>query len=59
MWLDLAGEKYEKARICVQGQNHEGSKCRTNADAHHLRLFLAVHANPNNVLTSFDVSNFS
>ena len=29
----------------------------TNADAHLLQLFLAVHVHPNNVLASFDVSN--
>ena len=57
----MTGEKYEKARICLQGQklqNHEGFQLQnstTNADAHLLRLFLAVQANPDHV--SFDVSN--
>ena len=55
----LVGDEYEKARICLQGQNHEGFQVQnstTNADAH-LRLFLAVQANPKHVLASFDVSN--
>ena len=49
-----------KARIRLQGQNHEGFQVQnstTNADAHLLRLFLAVQANPKHVLASFDVSN--
>ena len=29
----------------------------TTADAHLLRLFLAVHTNPKHVLASFDLSN--
>ena len=60
----LVGDEYEKARICLQGQNHEGFQVQnstTNADAHDaahlLRLFLAVQANPKHVLASFDVSN--
>ena len=56
----LVGDGYEKARICLQGQNHEGFQVQnstTNADAHLLRLFLAVQANPKHVLASFDVSN--
>ena len=56
------GDEYEKARICLQGQNHEGFQVQnstTNADAHLLRLFLAVQANPKHVLASFDVSNAS
>ena len=49
--LGLQGEEYEKAQICLQGQNHE-------ADAHLLRLFLSVYASSKkNVLASFDVSN--
>ena len=46
----LVGDEYEKARICLQGQNHEGFQVlnsTTNADAHLLR----------HVLASFDVSN--
>ena len=56
----LVGDEYEKARLCLQGQNHEGFQVQistTNADAHLLRLFLAVQANPKHVLASFDVSN--
>ena len=56
----LIGDEYEKARICLQGQNHENFQVQnstTNADAHLLRLFLAVQANPKHVLASFDVSN--
>ena len=56
----LVGDEYEKARICLQGQNHEGFQVQnstTNADAHLPRLFLAVQANPKHVLASFDVSN--
>ena len=56
----LIGEEYEKARICLQGQNHEGFQVQdstTNADAHLLRLFLAVQANSKHVLACFDVSN--
>ena len=56
----LVGDEYEKARICRQGQNHEGFQVQnstTNADAHLLRLFLAVQANPKHALASFDVSN--
>ena len=58
--LGLQGEEYEKARICLQGQNHEGFQIHNstnNADAHLLRLFLSVHAGSKNVLASFDVSN--
>ena len=46
--------------MCLQGQNHEGFQVQnstTNADAHLLRLLLAVQANPKDVLASFDVSN--
>ena len=56
----LVGDEYEKARVCLQGQNHEGFQVQnstTNADAHLLRLFLAVQANSKHVLASFDVSN--
>ena len=56
----LMGEEYEKERICLQGQNHEGfqvQKSTTTADAHVLRLFLAVQVKPKHVLASFDVSN--
>ena len=55
----LVGDEYEKATICLQGQNHEGFQVQnstTNADAHLLRLFLAVQANPKHFLASFDVS---
>ena len=41
----LAGDEYEKGRICLQGHNHEGFQVQnstTNADAHLLRLFLAA-----------------
>ena len=58
--LGLQGEEYEKARICLQGQNHEGFQVHNstnNADAHLLRLFLSVFASSKNVLPSFDVSN--
>ena len=54
----LGGDEHEKARICLQGQNHEGFQVQnstTNADAHLLRLFLAMQANPKHVLASFDV----
>ena len=57
---DLLGDEYEKARVCVQGQNHDGFEVQsstTHADAHLLRLFLVVQANPKHVLASFDVSN--
>ena len=57
---DMMSDKYSKARICLQGENHEGfqvQKSTTNAGAHFLRLFLAAHAHPDNVLVSFDVSN--
>ena len=56
----LVGDEYEKTRICLQGQNHEGFQVQnssTNADAHLLRLFSTVQANPKNVFASFDVSN--
>ena len=56
----LMGDACEKARICLQGQNHEGFQVQnstTNADAHLLHLFLAVQANPKHVLASLDVSN--
>ena len=56
----MTGEKYEKARISLQGQNHEGFQAQnstTNADSHLLRLFLAVQANPDHILASFDISN--
>ena len=49
----LLGHEYEKARICLQGQNHEGFQVQNstiNADAHLRRLFLAVQANPKHVL---------
>ena len=58
--LGLQGDEYEKARICLQGQHHEGFQLHNstnNADAHLLRLFLSVYANSKNVLASFDVSN--
>ena len=58
--LGLQGDEYEKARICLQGQNHEGFQIHNstnNADAHLLRLFLSVYASTKNVLASFDVSN--
>ena len=45
--LGLQGDEYEKARICLQGQNHEGFQIHNstnNADAHLLRLFLSVYA---------------
>ena len=38
----LVGEEYEKARICLQGQNHEGFQFQNytiTADARLLRLF--------------------
>ena len=41
-------------------KNHEGFQVQnstTNADAHLLRLFLAVEANPKDVLATFHVSN--
>ena len=56
----LVGDECEMARMCLQCQNHEGFQVQnstTNADAHLLRLFLAVQANPKHVLASFDVSN--
>ena len=56
----LMGDENKKTRICLQGQNHEGFQVQnstTNADAHLLRLFLAVQANPKHVLASFEVSN--
>ena len=56
----LVGDEYEKARICLQGPHHEGFQVpssTTNADAHLLRLFLAVQADPKHVFASFDVSN--
>ena len=46
--------------MCLYGQKHEGFQAQNstaNADAHLLRLSLAVHANPDHVLASFDVSN--
>ena len=58
--LGLQGDEYEKARICLQGQDHEGFQVHNstnNADAHLLRLFLSVYASSKNVLASFDVSN--
>ena len=58
--LGLQGDEYEKARICLQGQHHEGFQIHNstnNADAHLLRLFLSVYASSKNVLASFDVSN--
>ena len=57
---ELVGDEYEKARICLQAQNHEGFQVQnstTNVDAHLLRLFLVVQAHPKHVLASFDVSN--
>ena len=59
--LGLLGDQYEKARICLQGQNHEGFQAwnsTANLDAR-LRLLLAVHGNPKHVLASFDDSNAS
>ena len=56
----LFGDEYEKARICLQVQTHEGFQVQNsspNADAHLLRLLLAVQANPRHVLASFDVSS--
>ena len=55
----LVGDEYEKARICLQGQNHEGFQVQnsTTNDAHLLRLFLPLQSNPKHVLASFDVSN--
>ena len=58
--LGLQGDEYEKARMCLQGQNHEGFQIHNsmnNADAHLLCLFLCVYASSKNVLASFDVSN--
>ena len=58
--LGLQGDEYEKARICLQGQTHEGFQIHNstnNADAQLLRLFLSVYASSKNVLASFDVSN--
>ena len=58
--LGLQGDEYEKARICLQGQNHEGFQIHNstnNADAHLVRLFLSVYASSKNVLASFDVRN--
>ena len=49
----LMGDEHEKARVCLQGQNHEGFQVQnstTNADAHLLRLFLAFQANPKHVI---------
>ena len=45
----MRGDKYEKARVCLQGQNHEGFQAQsfaTHADANLLRLFLAARAHP-------------
>ena len=56
----LIGDEYEKARIFPTGSDREGFQVQnstTNADAHLLRLFLAVQANPKHALASFDVSN--
>ena len=56
----MTGEKCERARKCLQGQNHEGFQAQnstTNADAHLLRLFLAVQPNPDHVLASSHVSS--
>ena len=56
----FVGDEYEKARVCLQGQNHEGFQVQnstTNADAHLLIFFLAVQANPKHVLANFDVIN--
>ena len=58
--LGLQGDECEKARICLQGQNHEDFQIHNstnNADAHLLRLFFSVYASSKNVLASFDVSN--
>ena len=55
--LGLQGDEYEKARICLQGQNHDGFQIHNstnNADAHLRRLFLSVYASSKNVLASFD-----
>ena len=60
MSLGLLGDEYERARICLPGQIHGGFQAQnstTDADAHLLRLVLAVQANPKHVLASFDVSN--
>ena len=57
---EMTGDECEKARSCLQGQNHEGLQAlssTTNAGAHLLQFFLAVHARPDKVLASFDVSN--
>ena len=53
-------EEYETSRICLQGQHHEGFQVQssaTNTDAHLLRPFLAVQANPKYVLASFGYCN--
>ena len=55
----LMGDEHEKARVCLQGQNHEGFQVQnstTNADAPLLRLFSVVQAHSKHVLASFDVS---
>ena len=52
----LQGDEKERAHICLHGQNHEGFQAQsstTNADAHLLRLFLDVQANPKHVFASF------
>ena len=57
----LVGDAYEKARVCLQEQNHEGFQAlnsTTNADAHLLRLFLVVQANLKHVLVSLDSDAF-
>ena len=57
--MALQGAECEKARTCLQGQNHEGFQVQsstTNADPRLLCLFLAVQANLKHVLARFDVS---
>ena len=57
--LGLLGDKCEKARICLQGQNHEGFKRRTLPPMLMHIFFLCFLAGPEHVLASFDVSNAS
>ncbi len=50
----------KKARLCIMGNMHPGFSCdtsTTNADAHLVRLFLALMADKDDVLCSTDVSN--
>ena len=54
-WTNMRRPEY-----VFRARNHEGFQVQnstTNADAHLLRPFLAVQANPKHVLASFDVSN--